>query len=178
MTKGLFNLYHYVYYSRISRVSHYFLTNAPIMSHEISLISCVYHIKSQNIVWIKKRDIQGVFCDCRPPKSSKCQPVRKFWNLELFWWDFLYNLTLRTFRGATVTKKKLYIESSTSTSISFWFWPCKSLFSTRKYTCQAKPILYVWSRTTLPRHSFWLLGLVWEDQRTQLHLPLWALTLL
>ena len=37
--------------------------------------------------------IQGVFCDCRPPRSSKCQPVRKFWHLELFWWDLLWNLT-------------------------------------------------------------------------------------
>ena len=51
--------------------------------------------------------IQGVFCDCRPPRSSKCQPVRKFWHLELFWWDLLWNLTLRTFRGAAVTKDTL-----------------------------------------------------------------------
>ena len=43
-----FNVYHYVYYSR---VSHYFLTNfAPILRHEISLISCDYRINSQNIV--------------------------------------------------------------------------------------------------------------------------------
>ena len=33
-----------------------------------------------------------------PPKSSKCQPVNKSWHLELFWWDLLCNLTLRTFR--------------------------------------------------------------------------------
>ena len=28
------------------------------------------------------------------PKNSKCQPVSKFWHLELFWWDLLCNLIL------------------------------------------------------------------------------------
>ena len=28
--------------------------------------------------------------------------VSKFWHLELFWWDLLCNLTLRTFRGGPV----------------------------------------------------------------------------
>ena len=36
-----FDVYHCVYYSCISRILHFFLTNfAPIMSHKISLISC------------------------------------------------------------------------------------------------------------------------------------------
>ena len=42
----------------LMRITHFvlYLTNsAPIMGHEISLISCDYRIKSQNIVWIKKK---------------------------------------------------------------------------------------------------------------------------
>ena len=53
--------------------------------------------------------IQGVFFNWCPPKNSKCQPVSKFWHLELFWWDLLCNLTLRTFRGAPVKKNTLYL---------------------------------------------------------------------
>jgi len=49
--------------------------------------------------------LQGVFFNWYPPKSSKCQLVSKSWHLELFWWDLLCNLTLRTFRGVPVTKK-------------------------------------------------------------------------
>ena len=37
-------------------------------------------------------------------KTTKCQTLRKFWHLELFRWDFLCNLTLRTFRGGPVKK--------------------------------------------------------------------------
>ena len=36
--------------------------------------------------------------------SQKCKSLRKFWYLELFWWDLLCNLTLRTFRGTPVKK--------------------------------------------------------------------------
>ena len=44
---------------------------------------------------------QAINCTCilyiqgDPP----CQPVSKFWHLELFWWDLLCNLTLRTDQG-------------------------------------------------------------------------------
>ena len=38
-----------------------FVTNfALIMSHEISLISCDYRIKLQNIVWIQKKDKEWI----------------------------------------------------------------------------------------------------------------------
>ena len=33
----------------------------------------------------------------------------KSWHLELFWWDLLCNLTLKTFRGAPVKKNTLYL---------------------------------------------------------------------
>ena len=46
----------------------------------------------------------GCFFNWYPPKSSKCQPVSKSWHLELFWWDLLCNLTLRTFRGHQLEK--------------------------------------------------------------------------
>ena len=40
--------------------------------------------------WKEKKNslilIQGVFFNWDPPKSSKCQPVSKFWQLELFWY--------------------------------------------------------------------------------------------
>ena len=39
----------------------------------------------------------GCFFNCSHPKNPKCQPVSKFWYLELFWWDLLCNLTLRNF---------------------------------------------------------------------------------
>ena len=36
----------------------------------------------------------------------------KFWHSELFWWDLLCNLTLRTFRGGVPVKKiTLYIDT-------------------------------------------------------------------
>ena len=41
-------------------------------------------------------------------KMTKCQTLRKFWHLELFRWDLLCNLTLRTFRGGPVKKHPLY----------------------------------------------------------------------
>ena len=44
------------------------------------------------------------FFNCSHPKNPKCQPVSKFWHLELFWWDLLCNLILRTFRGVPVKK--------------------------------------------------------------------------
>ena len=34
-----------------------------------------------------KQHIQRVHYDRRPPKSSKCQPVSKFWHVRTFWWD-------------------------------------------------------------------------------------------
>ena len=52
--------------------------------------------------------IQGGFFHWYPPKNFKCQPVSKFWHLELFWWDLLCNLTLRTLRGVPVKKTTLY----------------------------------------------------------------------
>ena len=30
---------------------------------------------------------------------TKCQALRKFWHLELFWWELLCNLTLNHFLG-------------------------------------------------------------------------------
>ena len=47
-----------------------------------------------------------------PPKKTrpKCQTLRKFWRLELFWWDSLCNLTLRTFKGRPVKKNTLYVQ--------------------------------------------------------------------
>ena len=32
--------------------------------------------------------VQGDFFHWYPPKNSKCQPVSKFWHLELFWSNF------------------------------------------------------------------------------------------
>ena len=64
--------------------------------------------REQEVYWI----IQGVFSHWYPPKNSKCQLVSKFWHLELFWWDLLCNLTLRTFRGVPVKKNTLYIYAS------------------------------------------------------------------
>ena len=32
-------------------------------------------------------------------KMTKCQTLRKFWHLELFWWELLCNLTLNHFLG-------------------------------------------------------------------------------
>ena len=52
--------------------------------------------------------IQGVFFNWSYPKSSKCQSVSKFWHLELFWWDLLCNLILRTFWVGPVKKNTLY----------------------------------------------------------------------
>ena len=43
-----------------------------------------------------------------PPKSSECQLVSKFWDLELFWRDLLCNLTLITFWAEPVKKNTLY----------------------------------------------------------------------
>ena len=55
-------------------------------------------------VWVRhildfssKGQIQGVFLTVILLKFQ-CQPVRKFWHLEL-WWDFLCDPTLRTFSG-------------------------------------------------------------------------------
>ena len=48
--------------------------------------------------------IQGVFFNWCPPKNYKFFSASKFWHLELFWWDLLCNLTLKTFRGAPVKK--------------------------------------------------------------------------
>ena len=48
--------------------------------------------------------IQSVFFNWCPPKNYKFFSASKFWHLELFWWDLLCNLTLRTFRGAPVKK--------------------------------------------------------------------------
>ena len=36
--------------------------------------------------------LQGVLFKWDPPK--KCQPVSKFWHLELFWWDLLQGVFL------------------------------------------------------------------------------------
>ena len=35
---------------------------------------------------------------------TKCQTLRKFWHLEIFWWDSLCNLTLSHFSGRTSKK--------------------------------------------------------------------------
>ena len=43
------------------------------------------------------------------PKNCHCQTLRKFWNLELCWWDLLCNLTLSQFLGRTSKKNTLYI---------------------------------------------------------------------
>ena len=40
-----------------------------------------------------------------PLKITIFFSVSKFWHSELFWWDLLCNLTLRTFRGAPVKNK-------------------------------------------------------------------------
>ena len=55
-------------------------------------------------VWVRhildlssKGQIQGVFLTVILLKFQ-CQPVRKFWHLEL-WWDFLCDPILRTFSG-------------------------------------------------------------------------------
>ena len=45
-----------------------------------------------------------------PPKNHKFFFVSKFWHLELFWWDLLCNLTLKTFRGVPVKKITLYVK--------------------------------------------------------------------
>ena len=53
--------------------------------------------------------LQGVLFYWSALKMTKCQTLRKFWHLELFWWDLLCNLTLRTFRGRPVKKTTLYM---------------------------------------------------------------------
>ena len=58
----------------------------------------------KNYSKVKCLIIQGGFFHWYPPKSSKCQPVSKFWHLELFWLDLLCNPTLRTFWGGTSQK--------------------------------------------------------------------------
>ena len=64
-------------------------------------------------LWMSRIDdcfklVQGDFFHWDPPKNHKFFSVRKFWYLELFWWDLLCNLTLRTFRGVPVKKITLY----------------------------------------------------------------------
>ena len=71
--------------------------------------------------------IQGVFLIWCSLKSQVFS-VSKFWHLELFWWDLLCNLTLRTFRGAPVKKTpcmsrprpslKFKVHTNTSTSFT------------------------------------------------------------
>ena len=64
------NVYHCVYYSCISRVSHYFLTNfAPNMSHKILQISCDNRIKNPNIVWTFKKNIAEGWSILTKPKT-------------------------------------------------------------------------------------------------------------
>ena len=83
-----FNVYNCVYYSCISRISHYLLTNfAPIKSHKIALISCDNRIKSQNTVWIQKKiSLRGV-PNTNPIKwsSTKYQPTTYFLNTQPKW---------------------------------------------------------------------------------------------
>ena len=52
----------------------------------------------------------GCFFSWCPPKNHKFFPVSKFWHLELFRWDILCNLTLRTSRGAPVKKTSCIFE--------------------------------------------------------------------
>ena len=62
------------------------------------------------LIWIDHLwgNIQGVFFNWDPPKSSKCLPVSKFWHLELFWNNLQCKLAHRTFRGVPVKKDTLY----------------------------------------------------------------------
>ena len=51
------------------------------------------------------RNLQGGFFYRSALKMTNCQILRKFWHLELFWWNFLCNLTLSHFSGRTSKKK-------------------------------------------------------------------------
>ena len=54
-----------------------------------------------------------VFFNCSALKLTMFQETLwKFLHLELFGWDLLCNLTLRTSRGGTVRKNALYISLS------------------------------------------------------------------
>ena len=84
-----FNLYHCVYYSCISHLLHYFLTNfAQIMSHKISLISCDNRIKLQNIVQYrvdpKKRYRWGLVYT-HPSISTPCRAVNSNFRSVVIW---------------------------------------------------------------------------------------------
>ena len=48
--------------------------------------------------------LQGVLFYWSALKMTKCQTLKKFWHLELFWWDLLCNLTLCHFLGRTGQK--------------------------------------------------------------------------
>ena len=51
---------------------------------------------------------------------TKCQTHRKFLHLELFQWDLLCNLTLRTFWGGTVKSHPAYMDTL---FVKWYFWP-------------------------------------------------------
>ena len=85
----------------------------------------------------------GWFFSLTPPKNHKFFSVSKFRHLELFWWDLLCNLTLRTFRGVPVKKNhpvhiyppvqwcSLY-KSNTDAEMLIWFMYIYALpFETR-----------------------------------------------
>ena len=70
----------------------------PGILHNEELVFCSVEMK----LWKYVDHWQSFNWDL--PKNHKFLLVSKFWHLELFWWDLLCNLTLRTFRGVPVKK--------------------------------------------------------------------------
>ena len=58
----------------------------------------IFTISEQEHLWTKI----VFFLHGYPPKTSKCQPVSKFWT---FWWDLLCNLTLFSFECKSLFSK-------------------------------------------------------------------------
>ena len=74
-------VYHYVYYSCISRVSYNFLKKfALIIIHEISLILCDYGSKSQNIVWLSCQITKYCLISCGSHKKISLGGDQDHWG--------------------------------------------------------------------------------------------------
>ena len=91
---------------RLPRLPHLPLLRPPALRRVVFPPNSGHWISDQHIP--SSAFIQGVFFNWCPPKNHKFFSVGKFWHLELYWWDLLCNLTLRTFRGAPVKKNTLY----------------------------------------------------------------------
>ena len=77
--------------SSSSAHNQFIITSSPVNHQFITISSPLCTKGSLNIAHISqcRRKHTECFFNCSRPKNSKCQPVRKFWHLRIFLWDFL-----------------------------------------------------------------------------------------